>query len=305
MFGGEIARMAFFLSVILRSVVDMLRPASSSVVASPGLDISLGDHENVGEKKHRVKSKCCFCVNMSWMSRFVGSVLKWGSVPRHIALILDGNRRFAVKNQLARKTEGHALGFEKLHEALEWAFDAGVAAVTVYAFSIENFRRPADEVETLMALAQEKFEYMLTQSELLRKNQVVIRVWGDLSLLPASLQALVGRVTAETQGNAGPALNVCFPFTSSHDVVRAARELQGRPVSAAGLERALFSRGDHPELLIRTSGEARLSDFLCWQTGRAHFLVYKCLWPEFTLLHFAAAVILFRFQKLLHEHKEE
>jgi ditrans,polycis-polyprenyl diphosphate synthase len=304
--------MAFFLSVIM-SVVDRLRTVPSHP-SSFGTDS--GDyraHDDVQDEsndKYRVKSKCCFLVNMSWMSRFVGSVLRWSSVPRHIGLILDGNRRFAVKRHLARKSLGHSLGFEKLHETLEWCFDAGVRAVTVYAFSIDNFRRPEEEVQTLFALAQEKFEYMLNRSALMRKNSVVIRVWGNLSLLPETLRLLVLRVMEETRNNSGPALNICFPYTSTHEVVMATQSLASasggcaRRVEASEFDRALFSQGDHPELLVRTSGEARLSDFLCWQTGHAHFLVYKCLWPEFSLLHFVVAILMFRFHKMLEKHNK-
>ena len=196
------------------------------------------------------------------------------------------------------KNQGHSWGFEKLHEALEWCFDAGVRAVTVYAFSIENFKRPKDEVETLMRLAKTKLDYLLSKSELMRKNQVVIRVWGQLELLPADLRRMVARAMAETSDNTGPTLNVCFPYTSSHEMLSATRAValqcpEGRP-RVADFERQLFSGGDHPQLLIRTSGETRLSDFLCWQTGRSVFLVYACLWPEFSILHFVAAVLQYR-----------
>lgn len=306
--------MAFFLPVIM-SFVDRLRFSSvqaGSVAAEADESASSwrwwwrrrrehDEHDEHGEHGERddVRSKrgrkqCC----ASWPSFFAGLVLRRGAVPRHVGLILDGNRRFAAKRRLARQSLGHALGFDKLHQALEWCFDAGVRAVSVYAFSIDNFRRPAEEVATLMSLAQEKFEYMLSHSDLLRRNQVAIRVWGDVTLLPVTLQALIARVEAETRCNSGPTLNVCFPYTSTHEVVHAARQLHGKHVDLHALEMQLFSRGDHPDLLIRTSGEARLSDFLCWQTGRSHFLVYKCLWPEFSLLHFVAAILMFRFQKL-------
>ena len=197
------------------------------------------------------------------------------------------------------RKQGHSWGFDKLHEALEWCFDAGVEAVSVYAFSIENFKRPPDEVETLMRLAKDKFEYLLTKSQLMKRNKVVIRVWGDLALLSNELRELVNRVMEETRGNSGPALNVCFPYTSSHELLQAvqtaARDGSGQNASLLDFEKHLFSRGNHPQLLVRTSGETRLSDFFCWQTGHSIFVVCDCLWPEFSVLHFAWTVLCYRF----------
>jgi ditrans,polycis-polyprenyl diphosphate synthase len=211
-----------------------------------------------------------------------------------------------MKNGLKKKTSGHVWGFEKLHEALEWCFDAGVKAVTVYAFSIENFKRPKEEVDTLMGLAKEKFGYMLKESDLMRRNKAVIRVWGDLSLLSKDLREMVDSVMRQTAGNSGPQLNVCFPYTSSYEMVATTKKLAAEcregqlaldDITISQFEKRMFSQGDHPEILVRTSGETRLSDFFCWQTGQAQFLVYKCLWPEFSLWHFVMAVLTYRFNK--------
>jgi ditrans,polycis-polyprenyl diphosphate synthase len=302
--------MAFFLPVIM-SVVDRLRFPSSARMDEDNNNNNNSSNSNSNNKDDEDEEEIAMagrasrrgerkrCCGAGWWSRAAGSVLRLGAVPRHVALVLDGNRRFAARAGLAQRSAGHALGFDALHDALRWCFDARVRAVTVFAFSIDNFRRPAHEVATLMALALDKFQFLLEHSRLMKRYQVVIRVWGDLSLLSPALQTLVLRVMAETRGNVGPALNVCFPYTSSHEVVTAAKQLKGHCPDALALGNALFSHGDHPDLLIRTSGEARLSDFLCWQTGRSHFLVYKCLWPEFTLWHFVAAVLIFRFQMKL------
>ncbi len=295
----------WFLSIVLSMVDRLAHPAASlheEEAAAPVRDVSARDEEDE-VKAHRSKGRTCFCISNSWLSRFVGRVLRLGLIPRHVAFILDGNRRFAVKRQLSRKSRGHLFGFEKLHEALEWCYDAGVQTVSVYAFSIDNFKRPREEVETLMALAQDKLQYLLDRSELMRRKRVVVRVWGDLALLPPPLQAVVARVVEQTRDNGGPALNVCFPYTATHEAVAATRRLaraarEGRlegGVTRGAFEGALFSAGDHPQLLIRTSGEARLSDFFCWQTGAAQFQVFKCFWPEFSLLQFVAAVLTFRF----------
>ncbi len=306
----------WFLSIIL-SVVDRLsQPAASHAVeqslraaaSTTAKRVPLEDEET---SAHRGKSRSCFCLPTSWLSRFMGRVLRLGETPRHVAFILDGNRRFAVKQGLQRKSHGHAFGFDKLHEALEWCFDAGVSEVSVYAFSIDNFKRPREEVETLMRLAQDKLGYLLRRSELMRRNQVVIRVWGDVALLPEALQQLVARVADQTRDNCGPTLNVCFPYTSSHEVVAATKRLatecvaegrNGDSVTTEEFERTLFTAGDHPQLLIRTSGEARLSDFFCWQTGEAQFQVFHCYWPEFSLFQFVWAVLAYRFHSPRQQH---
>lgn len=266
------------------------------------------DDDVAAAARHRTRrSCCCGLVGAGWLSRWVGAVLRRGEGPRHVAFILDGNRRFAAKAGLGRASAGHALGFEKLHEALEWSFDAGIRVVSVFAFSIDNFKRPRDEVDALMALALDKLAYLLERSELMRRHALVVNVWGDLALLPPALRGLVQRVQEQTRGNGGPVLNVCFPYTSSWEVVDATRRLaracRAGELSTAGIDRdalegALLTRRDHPDLLVRTSGEARLSDFLSYQTGHAVFLVYRCLWPEFSLLHFVAAVLYFRYAQL-------
>lgn len=268
----------------------------------------VGEEEEEEEAKYRRRT-CWGLAPPGWLSRWVGRALQGsGAVPGHVAFILDGNRRFAVRRGLERKSAGHALGFDTLHEALEWCHDAGVRTVTVFAFSIDNFRRPPEEVDTLMRLAEDKFDFLLSRSELVRRRGFVVRVWGDLSLLSPRLREAAARVTRETQHNRGPCLNVCLPYTSTNEVVLATRRLAASAgASGAGwdatvdepaFEAALFGGGScpHPQLLIRTSGESRLSDFLCWQTGSSVFLVYDCLWPEFSLLHFVAAVLRFRFE---------
>ena len=139
------------------------------------------------EDSYRRSHKSC----SGWLGRMLGKLVSFLSVPRHVAFILDGNRRYAKKHRLHN---GHVFGFEKLHEALEWCYDVGIRNVTVYAFSIENFKRPKEEVELLMTLAKEKFEYMLTKSYLMKRNKVVVRVLGDLELLPQDLQILIKKV---------------------------------------------------------------------------------------------------------------
>lgn len=226
-------------------------------------------------------------------------------MPRHVAIILDGNRRFAERRHLER-SRGHEFGFNKLHETLEWCFDVSIETVTVYAFSIDNFKRPQQEVDALMKLAEEKLSQMLDHGELIRHFQVRVCVLGDLDLLPKALRNIVGRLSRETAGNTGPRLNLCFPYTSRHEMVCAAKRVIGEcqgdaeSITVDKFEKALFTGTDFPQLLIRTASQTRLSDFLLWQSGESQFAVYSCLWPEFTWWDFYQAILgwhLFRIQR--------
>lgn len=172
--------------------------------------------------------------------------------------------------------------------------------MTVFAFSIDNFRRPRDEVDTLMALAQEKLDYLLHESAVVSARQVRICVLGDTQLLPPALRATVDRVVRATAAHTGPRLNLCFPYTSTHEMVSAARTVaaSGDDVTVPRFEQALSTGSDFPQLLLRTSGETRLSDFLCWQTGHAHFAVLDCLWPEFSWRDFYWALLQYQLERL-------
>eukprot|EP00730_Choanoeca_flexa_P019668 TRINITY_DN9613_c0_g4_i2.p1 TRINITY_DN9613_c0_g4~~TRINITY_DN9613_c0_g4_i2.p1 ORF type:complete len:359 (+),score=53.71 TRINITY_DN9613_c0_g4_i2:184-1260(+) len=216
--------------------------------------------------------------------------LKAGPIPNHVAFIMDGNRRFARKRRVA-KLEGHSAGFNKLKQTLEWCLNLGVTAVTVYAFSIENFKRSPEEVNGLMQLALVKFKTLLEDSEVVHRNQVSVRILGDVSLLPEELQQVLGKVVTMTAHYTKAVLNICFAYTAQEEMTMATRTLaqgveQGRlqpsDITANLMEYALYTL-DTPEvdLLIRSSGEVRLSDFMLWQCGSACLEYTSVLWPEF------------------------
>ncbi|TSK20170.1 Dehydrodolichyl diphosphate synthase complex subunit DHDDS [Bagarius yarrelli] len=223
---------------------------------------------------------------MSWiregelglLERFSANILKAGPMPRHVAFIMDGNRRYARKRHVERQ-EGHTQGFDKLAETLRWCLNLGIHEVTVYAFSIENFKRSNEEVDGLMELAKEKFLRLLDEQAKLEKHGVCIRVLGDLTLLPEDLQRLISKAVVSTRGHNKCFLNVCFAYTSRHEIANAVREmawgteqglLKSSDVSEALLSQCLYtSSSPDPDLLIRTSGEVRLSDFLLWQTSHS------------------------------------
>ncbi|XP_068997766.1 dehydrodolichyl diphosphate synthase complex subunit DHDDS isoform X2 [Embiotoca jacksoni] len=222
---------------------------------------------------------------MSWikegelnlLEKISANVLKAGPMPKHVAFIMDGNRRFARKKNMERQ-EGHMQGFNKLAETLRWCKHLNISEVTVYAFSIENFKRTKDEVEGLMELARQKFERLLEERDNLEKHGVCIRVLGDLNMLPLDLQQLIAKAVVTTSSHNKCFLNVCFAYTSRFEITNAVREMasgveqgliKASDVSEALLGECLYSNNSpNPDLLIRTSGEIRLSDFLLWQKAR-------------------------------------
>eukprot|EP01137_Pigoraptor_chileana_P006056 Opistho-2@49960 len=235
-----------------------------------------------------------------WLQTLAINVLRAGRIPRHVAFIMDGNRRYAQKVHVD-KARGHALGFDKLEETLELCLDLGVQIVTVYAFSIENFKRSKDEVDALMMLAKDKFVKLAEHSDVIARHGVSIRVLGDVAMLPLDVQEAVARAVTMSKCNNRAVLNVCFPYTSRHEITLAARDI-AKGVAAGAIEcsdvdGALLSRclytadSPDPDLLVRTSGESRLSDFLLWQTTYSCVDFLDVLWPEFSLRHLFLSVL--------------
>lgn len=213
--------------------------------------------------------------DLSWAQRFALQVIKSGKVPRHVAFIMDGNRRYAKKLHLNRSTDGHVHGFEKLAQALQWCLDIGIEEVTVYAFSIENFKRSEAEVDTLMQLAREKFGKFMEEKDELNKRGICIRMIGNWKLLPLDLQKCMADVMLLTQHNSKAFLNVAFAYTSRDEITESIRdiidgvrrnELEPNDITDDLIRRCMYSgKSSDPDLLVRTSGESRLSDFLLWQ----------------------------------------
>eukprot|EP00727_Mastigamoeba_balamuthi_P009597 m51a1_g526 hypothetical protein (317) ;mRNA; f:361710-363377 len=240
------------------------------------------------------------------LRRAVASVLRSGAMPRHVAFIMDGNRRFADRLGLARQ-KGHEYGLDKLLETLSWCMELGIPEVTVYAWSIENFKRPGAEVDALMALAIEKFHSMMHNDDWAARNGVSVRVLGDVTLLPAELRSAIATTTRKLHAMSATVetkstLNVCLAYTSRDEITRAVRAVatalqDGRllpeDVDENLLEKCLFC-GDSPDLLVRTSGEMRLSDFLLWQSAFSCFVCIDSLWPDLSFADLARCVLLFQ-----------
>jgi len=230
--------------------------------------------------------------------------LRCGPIPRHVAFIMDGNRRFARAAGI-EKIEGHAAGFARLSETLQWCDELGIKEVTVYAFSIENFKRPQSEVEGLLDLARDKFRRLIDEAEQLKRHGVRVKVIGNRGMLPEDLRSLIRRAEEATAENGERTLNVAFSYTSREEMTQAIRTtaaavsrgiLEASDITEELLERCLYTaHSPSVDLLIRTSGEVRLSDFMLWQSANSavtHFS--KVLWPEFSLRNLLYGVFFYQ-----------
>ncbi|CAG9465429.1 unnamed protein product [Pedinophyceae sp. YPF-701] len=218
------------------------------------------------------------------------------SLPKHIGIIMDGNTRWAEQRGLPT-LNGHERGVDALRETVRACGAWGVPAITVFAFSTENWRRGSSEVSGLLSLLESTLRKEVPE---LRRNGVQLRFLGDLSRLPLPLQSAARWAEAETAGGGGLRLGVALSYGARQDVVRAAQELaaevaSGRAAAADITEEAIASRlgssgmGD-VDLLVRTSGERRLSNFLLWEAAYAELWFCDALWPDFTSGELKAAV---------------
>ena len=220
-----------------------------------------------------------------------------GAVPAHVAVIMDGNGRWAQRRELPRTT-GHQAGMASVRRIVESAIEVGVETLTIFAFSQENWQRPPEEIDALMALLQ---EYVSTQSAELQDQGVRVRMLGDLTRLSDAARKAVDYVEGVTVAGATLALNICISYGSRAELVRATRliaeevaagRLRPDEVTEARIAERLYTApwGD-PDLLIRTSGELRISNFLLWQLAYAELYVTPTLWPDFGREDFFQALL--------------
>jgi len=233
--------------------------------------------------------------------------VKNGVKLEHIAIVLDGNRRWASEKVLDPWL-GHEIGAEKVDELLEWCQKLDVKCITLYAFSTENFRRPKDEIEEIMRIAEEKFREILTD-ERIHRNKVRVKVIGRVNLLPESLQQLIVNVEKATQDYDEHFLNIAFAYGGRAEIVDAAKkiaekvqegELSPEKVDEQIFEQHLYTSHmpkQDPDLIIRTSGEERLSGFLLWQSAYSELCFLDVYWPDFRLIDLLRAVRTFQNRK--------
>ncbi|HEX7050279.1 MAG TPA: polyprenyl diphosphate synthase [Longimicrobiales bacterium] len=219
-----------------------------------------------------------------------------GRIPAHVAIIMDGNGRWARARSLPRY-RGHAAGMKAVREAVEGAVDAGVRILTLYAFSQENWRRPAREVSALMTLLR---RYLIRERDTLKRRGVEVRVFGDLDRLSALPRAAIADVERATRGGAVLRLNLMVSYSGRAELVRAMRRLAERVRSGSlspqeldesAISAELYTAGlADPDLLIRTSGEQRISNFMLWQLAYTELFLSPVLWPDFRREHLFQAI---------------
>ncbi len=207
--------------------------------------------------------------------------------PNHVAIILDGNGRWAKKRHLPRKA-GHAAGSKTVEQICEDAYDLGIQYLTVYAFSTENWERPKDEVDALMKLLRQYLRDCIKRST---KNNMSVRVIGDITPLEEDMKQSIRELEEATKNNTGLHFQVALNYGGRDEIMRGMRSLlrdvrdgivKPEDVNEGMFENYLDTRGiPDPDLLIRTSGEERLSNFLLWQLAYTEFYFTDVLWPDF------------------------
>ena len=203
-----------------------------------------------------------------------------GRLPRHIAIIMDGNGRWAKKRGLPR-TAGHKVGAEVFRDIATYCQELGIEYLTIYAFSTENWKRPKDEVDVLMSLLE---QYLQEAIDTMERDHIRLRVLGDVAGLSPQLQRMIDETNAISTHYQGFQANICLNYGGRAEILRAARLCAeaGEEWTEENFSKYLWSAGiPDPELIIRPSGELRLSNFLLWQCAYSEFYFCDTLWPDF------------------------
>jgi len=224
--------------------------------------------------------------------------IKNDEIPKHVAIIMDGNRRFASELGLPPNA-GHLFGRDKLEEVLEWCFDIGIKNLTVYAFSTENFDRDSTEVKTLMTLCKNELEKASKDSRI-HKNQVKIRVIGRLDLLPDEISKSAQYVMDNTKDYNNYSLNIAIAYGGREEIIQAIQKIASdvkedklkiEDIKEPIVSKYLYTSGlPDPDLILRTSGEERISNFLLWQLAYSELYFSDVYWPAFQKRDFLKAI---------------
>ncbi|KNA11043.1 hypothetical protein SOVF_138730 [Spinacia oleracea] len=248
--------------------------------------------------------------------RLLFGILSMGPIPDHIAFIMDGNRRYSKKNKLEEGT-GHNLGFTALTSMLKYCYELEVKYITVYAFSIDNFKRRPEEVKSLMELIREKIESLIKEDSIVNQHGVRVYFVGDLKLLDDSVRLAAEKAMEVTAGNSKAVLSICIAYTSTNEIVNAVEqscvekwdELDSstkNSISVMDVEKHMYMRvAPNPDIVVRTSGENRLSNFLLWQSANSILYNPAALWPEIGLRHLVWAVLNFQRNQACLETKKK
>jgi undecaprenyl diphosphate synthase len=213
-------------------------------------------------------------------------------LPAHVAVIMDGNGRWARRRGLPRSA-GHRAGVERVRTVIRMSSDIGIRYLTLYAFSTENWKRPEGEVNTLMSLL---VEYLVRELPELHEKRVRIRTLGDISALPEKVRAEIERAVVTTKDNTGLTVNMAINYGGRQELVAAVRRaladgVKPEQIDEAWISSALYTAGEpDPDLMIRTSGEARISNFLLYQLAYAELYFTDTYWPDFDEAEYAKAL---------------
>lgn len=224
-------------------------------------------------------------------------------LPRHIAVVMDGNGRWAQKRGLPR-TVGHSAGSETFQSNAEYLSDLGVEYFTVYAFSTENWKRPPEEVQEILRLLE---KYLHKAIREMREKNIRLQFFGDLTPFSPALRALIDETNAISQTTTGMLVSVCLNYGGRAEIVRAARllaeqcsqgQLKPEDIDETLFADSLYSAGvPDPDLMIRPGGEVRLSNFLLWQNAYTEFYFSDVLWPDFDRRQMDAAIAAYQQRK--------
>ena len=218
--------------------------------------------------------------------------LDFDRLPKHVAIIMDGNGRWAAERHLPR-VEGHRAGIDAVRDTVETSARLGLPVLTLYAFSVENWKRPVPEVTALMGLLR---QYLRLELKSLLKNGIRFRVIGQLDRLGREVREELEAAVERTASNTGMVFNIALSYGGRAEIVDAARQAIAQGIAAEDLDEdafasLLYTAGQpDPDLLIRTSGEMRVSNFLLWQIAYAEIWVTDTFWPDFRARHLLEAV---------------
>ena len=225
--------------------------------------------------------------------------VRQGKIPKHVAVIMDGNRRYADETLHGDAKQGHMKGKDKLEELLEWCMELNVKILTVYAFSTENFSRKEDEVEFLMDLL-EKSLYLFADDERIHKNRVKLKVIGDISKVPQKVADAVRYAEEKTAEYSDFHLNMAIAYSGRQEIKDAiksiARKVKEGTLDVEDIDESLISGHMYspshpdPDLVLRTSGELRVSNFLLWQLAYSELYFSDVYWPGFRKMDFLRAI---------------
>ncbi len=209
-------------------------------------------------------------------------------LPRHIAIIMDGNGRWAKKNAL-RRIAGHKKGAEAVRNTVRTCREIGIQYLTLYAFSVENWRRPANEVEALMSLLE---EFLISELKEMLDNNIRLATIGNINALSERVKKVLYKTLEQTSKNSGMTLNLALSYGGRDEIVEAVKKIlrdnEAGEIKKEDMTREIFSKYLYtadmpdPDLLIRTSGEYRLSNFLLWQSAYTELYFVDVLWPDFS-----------------------